>query len=480
MDGLSLNDAAFLYMETDKAPTHAATLQVFEVPAKKRKSYVEDLKRMMFDRRYLVPYLTHRLRFVPGNIDHPVWVDEGTFDVDHHITSVDLGGTGTLRDLEDTVARLHQERLPLDRPMWRIVVIEGLEDGRVAHYSAVHHSCVDGMGGQAPLNLLADPSPETTWNDPPARGPEQEPSGLSLYLKAINNLARANIDRWLSVPGTLKTAGALINRAIDPKKSFGALGTALKTPKTSFNVEIDSERTVAFGKWPLAEVKALSRALDCTVNDVFMAIAAGALRSYFERRGELPEEPLVAGCPVSVRSDDDQAQNNQVSLMLVSLETQVEDPLTRLANIRESARIGKAVSADLFGSGSLDLRAFGLPRLMKGAIGLAERTHLTKRIPMPMNITISNVPGPRGPLYSNGCEMTSMYPVSLATHGCGVNLTVISYRGSMDFAITAAACAMAEPQELRDDLLAAYRELTSLVLPESEAKTQDVRGVRAA
>jgi WS/DGAT/MGAT family acyltransferase len=211
-----------------------------------------------------------------------------------------------------------------------------------------------------------------------------------------------------------------------------------------------------------------------------MAIAAGALRSFFERRGELPEEPLVAGCPVSVRGDDDQAQNNQVSLMLVSLETQVEDPLTRLANIRESARIGKAVSADLFGSGSLDLRAFGLPRLMKGAIGLAERTHLTKRIPMPMNITISNVPGPRGPLYSNGCEMTSMYPVSLATHGCGVNLTVISYRGSMDFAITAAACAMAEPQELRDDLLAAYRELTSLVLPESEAKAQDVRGVRAA
>ncbi|MDH3641340.1 MAG: wax ester/triacylglycerol synthase family O-acyltransferase [Gammaproteobacteria bacterium] len=478
MDRLSLNDAAFLYMETDKAPTHAATLQLFEVPAEKLESYVDDFKRMMFDRRYLVPYLTHSLRFVPGNIDHPVWVDDGTFDVDQHIWSVDVGGAGTMHDLEDTVARLHQQRIPLDSPMWRIVVILGLQDGRVAHYSAVHHACVDGMGGQQPLNLLSDPSPDTTWNDPPARLPEKEPSGASLYLQAINTLAKANIDQWLSVPSTLKTAGALINRAIDSKKSFGALG--MKAPKTPFNVEIDSERTLAFGQIPLAEVKALSRALDCTVNDVFMAIAAGALRSFFMRRGELPAEPLIAGCPVSMRGSGDDSQNNQVSLMMVSLETHVEDPLTRLANIRESADIGKAVSADLFSSGSLDLHAFGLPTLMKGAIGLAERTHLTKRMPMPMNITISNVPGPKGPLYSNGSEMVAMYPVSLATHGAGVNLTVISYRGSMDIAVTAAACALAEPRELRDDLLAAHAELVSLVLAERESKTGEGPAVRAA
>jgi WS/DGAT/MGAT family acyltransferase len=480
MDNLSLNDAGFLYMETDKAPTHAATLQVFEVPVEKRDSYVDDLKRMMFDRRFLVPYLTHSLRFVPGNIDHPVWVDDGTFDPDYHVQCVDLGGEGTLRDLEDTVARVHQQRIPRDRPMWRIVVIQGLEGGRVAHYSAVHHSCVDGMGGQQPLNLLSDPGPETSWNDPPARLPEKEPSGPQLYLQAINKLARANLDQWLSVPGTLKTAGALVSRAVDPKKSFGAY--TMKTPKTSFNVEIDSERTLAFGQMPLADVKAMSRTLDCTVNDVFMAIAAGALRNFFLRRGELPEEPLIAGCPVSIRGEDDAAQNNQVSVMLVSLETQVEDPLTRLAGIRESAQIAKAVSADMFGSGSLDMRAFGLPNLMKGAIGLAESTHLMKYVPMPMNITISNIPGPRGPLFSNGSEMVAMYPVSLPTHGCGVNLTVISYRGSMDFTVTAAACALAEPQELRDDLLAAYAELAALVLPEAEQKPEqnEGEGVRAA
>jgi hypothetical protein len=128
------------------------------------------------------------------------------------------------------------------------------------------------------------------------------------------------------------------------------------------------------------------------------------------------------------------------------------------------------------------MRAFGLPNLMKGAIGLAESTHLMKYVPMPMNITISNIPGPRGPLFSNGSEMVAMYPVSLPTHGCGVNLTVISYRGSMDFTVTAAACALAEPQELRDDLLAAYAELAALVLPEAEQKPEqnEGEGVRAA
>ncbi len=481
MDDLSLNDAGFLYMETDKSPTHAATLQVFEVPIEKRATYVDDLKRMMFDRRYLVPYLTRRLCFVPGNIDHPVWVSDGSFDVDHHVTSVDLGGAGTLRDLEDTVARLHQERIPLDRPMWRIVVIEGLEGGRAAHYSAVHHACVDGMGGQQPLNLLSDPSPETAWNDPTPQPPEKAPSGVELYLKAINKLARSNIDQWLSIPGTLKTAGALVNRTLDPNKSFGAY--TMKTPKTSFNVEIDAERRLALGQMPLAEFKAMGKALDCTINDVFMAVAAGALRRFFLRRGELPTEPLIAGCPVSIRGDDDAAQNNQVSVMLVSLETHIEDPLERLTGIRASADVGKAVSADLFGSGSLDMRVFGLPNLMKGAIRLAESTHLTARLPMPMNITISNIPGPRGPLYSNGSEMVAMYPVSLPTHGCGVNLTVISFRGSMDFAVTAAACALEEPQELRDDLLAAYVELTELVLPQKTADAReqdDSEGTRAA
>ncbi len=465
MDDLSLNDAAFLYMETDKAPTHAATLQVFEVPAEKRASYVDDLKHLMYDRRYLVPYLTRRLRFVPGNIDHPVWVDSGTFDPDFHVQSVDLGGEGTLRDLEDTVARLHEQRIPLNRPMWRIVVVEGLAGGRVAHYSAVHHACVDGMGGQQPLNLLSDPTPEPRHFDPNARAPEREPSAIGLYLHAINKLARANVEQWMSVPKSLKTARAVIGRAIDPNKSFGAL--AMGAPKTSFNVEIDTARRLALGQMPLATVKAMSKTLGCTVNDVFMCMAAGALRRFFRRRGELPAEPLIAGCPVSVRSSDDTATNNQVTVMMVSLETHVADPLARLAGIRESARIGKAVTAELFGAGSVDLRTFGLPNFMRATMRLAERTHVMGRVSMPMNITISNVPGPRGPLYSNGAEMVAMYPVSVPTHGCGVNLTVISYRGSMDFAFTTAACALDEPQELRDDLLAEYQDMVTLVLPAS-------------
>jgi WS/DGAT/MGAT family acyltransferase len=462
MSHLSFGDASFLYMETDKVPTHAATLQIFEVPKEKQSKHVEDFRRIMFDRRYLVPYLTHRLCFVPGNIDHPEWVDDATFDTEFHVRSVDLGGEGTMRDLEDTVADLHQQRIPLDRPLWRTVIITGLAGGQVAHYSAVHHSCVDGMGGQQPLHLLADPSPEVVWRNPEARQPEREPSQTSLYLRALGRLAKANVAQLRGIPQGVQTVGSLVNRAFSPKKSFGAL--AAGAPKTSFNVEIDKGRSLALGQMPLSEFKALSKALDCTINDTFMTITAGALRRFFIRKNELPVDPLIAGCPVSVRQSGDESQNNQVTTMLVSLATDIEDPLKRLAAIRESAQVGKDVTAELYSSGSPDIEIFGLPSLMAGSIRLAENLHLAESLGMLMNLTVSNVPGPRDPLYSNGAEMLAMYPVSLALHGTGVNLTVISYRGSMDFAITSATCALAEPQELRDDFIAAYDELRELVL----------------
>ena len=392
-------------------------------------------------------------------------MDDATFDPEFHISSVDLGGEGTMRVLEDTVARLHQERIPKDHPMWRTVVITGLEGGRVAHYSAVHHVCVDGMGGQEPLHLLSDLTPETTWYHPEDREPEERPSQASLYLHALGRLTKSNFEQLRGMPQSIQAAGTLVGRAISAKKNFGALTQS--APETSFNVEIDEERRLALGKWPLADFKGVSKKLGCTVNDVFMAVASGALRRFFLRRGELPEEPLLAGCPVSIRSAGDTAQNNQLSMMVVSLETHIEDPLDRLVKIRESAEVGKEVSADLFSADSPEVHAFGLPGLMSGTMRMMESFHLSKHLFGVINIAISNVPGPPEQLYINGAEMTAMYPVSLPLHGTGVNLTVISYHGSMDFSITAAAKALDEPQELRDDLLAAFEEIRALVMDTS-------------
>jgi WS/DGAT/MGAT family acyltransferase len=462
MESLTFGDASFLYAETDKAPTHAATLQLFEVPAANRATFVDDLKRLMKERRHLVPYLTHRLVFVPGNLDHPVWVDDADFDADHHIQSVDLGGEGTMRELEDTVARLHEGRWSLDRPLWRIVVIEGLANGRAAYYSAVHHCCVDGMGGQLPINALTDTSAEPTHVIPEQRTAEAEPSSLELVAGALGRLTRAGFQQWTAVPKLLKTGGALLSRALDSKKTFGAY--TMGAPKTSLNVEIDERRTLAVGRLPLGDVKAIGKQFDCTVNDVFMAVTAGGLRRYLERHDELPEEPLIAGCPVSLRTSDDKGQNNQVTSMLVSLETHITDPVERMIGIRESAKIGKAVTAELFGSGGLELRMPGLPGLISGAMGLAERTHLTERVSMPLNVAISNIPGPRHQLYSNGAKMVGLFPVSLPMQGVGAILTVMGYLDFLDFSITAATTAMPEPQELRDDMLAAFLELSELVL----------------
>ena len=470
---LSATDAGFLYAETPLCPMHVASVQVMALPdGVSEDEFIASLKPFIAARGHLVPYLTNRLQATPFDLDHPLWVRDPDIDIDRHIYRVDVPAPGGQAELEQTIAELHATPMDRSRPLWEMAVLCGLaEDGdgpegrKVAYYSRVHHACLDGMAGQAATMTLMDTEPEPRpISTPPAEFTERPAhyDALSLMLDAWRNFTAAQVDQITGWPERLTASIRLSQRALDPSKSLGAPQSP--APKTAFNRPVGAARTFAVGELAVGEIKAVGRALNATLNDVFLAVCGGGLRRYFKANGELPDTSLIAGCPVSLRQPGDNSLNNQVTMMQVALGTDIADARERVAAVAASARAAKSTTADaaplLTGEAALP----GLPATLRGAALWAERAGAGDG-PQSINLVISNVPGPRQTLYSNGARMLTHYPVSIAAHGTGVNLTVQSYDGVLYLGITACAKALPEAGRLRDALLAEFIDLKAAVLP---------------
>jgi diacylglycerol O-acyltransferase len=473
MKKLGAMDANFLYSETPSSPNHVASLQIFELPEHQSESqFISGLKAFMAARIDLVPYLTRKLQLTPGGFDHPVWVSDGNFSVENHIVKVPLSAPGDMDQLESKVAEIHAELMDRDIPLWKLYVITGLKDNNVAFYNQVHHACIDGMAGQAATQILMDTTPEHPDHTPPVGFPRAETPGLAdLYTLAWQNFFNTRIDATDNFLGSMDSLARMGQRAIDPSKSFGAL--AKSAPGTRFNKSIGKERTFTVGELPLKDIKGIGKSIDCKVNDVFMAICSGGLRKYLQRTYELPGNPLISGCPVSLRKPGDTGMDNQVTMMSVSLATDIADPRLRLLSIRDSANTAKDVTADLASSLISNFAAPGLPSLATATAGLMERLGSGDFVSMPINVVISNVPGPRETLYSNGARMLTHYPVSIPAQGLGLNITVQSYGETLYFGLTACKKALPDSAVLRDDMLSAYAELKSLLI---DSKVMEFKG----
>jgi WS/DGAT/MGAT family acyltransferase len=425
----------------------------------------------MAARIHLVPYLARKIQFIPGGFDHPVWVNADDFDINDHIEEVKLPGTGDDHQLESCIADIHSGLMDRSKPLWKLIVITGLEDGNIAFYNQVHHACIDGMAGQAATQILMDTTPDHPAHAPPAGFPRAENPGLiDLYISSIQNLVNTQLKSALSFFNGVDSLARITQRIIDPSKSFGAVLES--APDTVFNKSIGKERSFAFGEFPLDSVKATGKSVGCKVNDVFLAICAGGLRKYLQRNldlpnHELPNHSLIAGCPVSLRKPGDDGMDNQVTMMSVSLATDIADPRLRLLAIKDSAETAKEVTADFAGSYDPDISLPGLPLVSSTAALIADQLNAADLFTTPINVVISNVPGPRETLYSNGARMLTHYPVSVPAHGLGLNITVQSYRDTLYFGVTACKKALPEAALLRDDMLEAYREL-KLLLPEKK------------
>jgi len=470
MEKLTAADASFFYSETPRCSSNIASVQLMELPESVSTStFVKSLKEFVLARKHLVTYMTRKPVFVPGNLDHPVWVEDENFDINNHVIEYPLPAPGTWRQVEDAVAEIHNIKLPLARPLWMFYVFTGLADNKVAYYQSVHHAALDGASGNATYEVLMDETPDHPPVEP-AEAEQQDElvTALTLVESAFENFLRFQMEGPVRLMGAMDSSARLMQRSLNPSEGFGALGKT--APKTPFNGKVSEQRAWRTGEMPLADIKKMGKMLGATVNDIVMAVCAGGLRSYLMRHNALPGESLIAGCPVSMRKPGDTSPGNQVSMMNVELATQIADPLERLSVIRASAKTAKEVTAELAGVYEPNAAFPGMPSMLNSSINAVESFGLADFFSGPINVVISNALGPRATLYSNGARMMSHHPVSIVAQGIGVNITVQSYVDQVYLGITTCAKAVPDADILRDDLMAAFEELKMRLFPQNLAE----------
>ncbi|MDR6853955.1 wax ester/triacylglycerol synthase family O-acyltransferase [Variovorax guangxiensis] len=469
MDHLSGMDASFLHLETPESPMHVGSLQLIDLPPGYEGDFAEDAKKYLSGRLHLASVFVRKLAMMPFDLANPVWVDDDDLDLDHHIHHVIMPRPGTLAQLERLVGRLHSSLLDRSRPLWEMHIIEGLQTGQVALYSKMHHAAIDGQAGVAVAKALFDISETPAPVKAPrvTRRPDSSQLGMAeLATAALSNAVQQYVKLIQSIPATAK---AITNVLMPVSESTGQrafeLPKALRTaPRTPLNVSITNQRSFAARSVPLAEVKQMSKATDTSLNDIVLAICAGALRRYLADYGCKPAKPLIAGVPVSLRSEGNTDLNNQVSVMLVSLATDIADPLERLAAIHESSSEGKKLTGNVKAAIPTDFPSLGVPSLMSGLASLYGRSGLADKLPPAANVAISNVPGPSFALYFAGAKVAAYFPVSIPGHGLALNMTVQSYNGALEFGLTACRRAVPDVADLGDYVVAEHKKLFGLIV----------------
>lgn len=488
MRQLTSLDAQFLVIEDGRHYGHVSAVAIYDPSTAPGGVLNAARVRATIEQRlHLLPPFRWRLAEVPFGLDHPYWVDDERFDLEFHVRELALPSPGDDRQLAEQVARIFARPLDRSRPLWELYVIEGVHGGRVAVFTKIHHAAVDGMSGAEILSVLLDVSPEGRYIEPPPssnlRG-EHQPGELEMLGRGIAGLPRQPVRMARQLPKTLANLDVLptmrhlpganqiasltrsIGRAVAPRRDDGGVleGRTLHAPHTRFQAAISPYRRVAFGSIDLTEVKAVKNAFGCTVNDVVMAICAGALRSFMKAHRELPDEPLVAMVPVSVRTPEQFGTfGNRVSTMVVALPTDEPDPARRLELVHRTMLSAKERHQALPATLLQDANEIIPPALLARASRVTARLATTRGLQAPVNVVISNVPGSPVPLYLAGARLEAQYPVSAIMDGVGLNITLLSYRDQLDFGVVGDREMLDNAWDLIDRLRSAHAKLLALV-----------------
>ena len=481
MDQLSGTDGAFLHIETPETPMHVGSLQIFDLPEGYKGEFFEDAKRFVGGRMHMASVFQRKLALMPFDLANPVWVDDEDVDLDYHMRRITLPKPGTWAQLEQYVARLHSSLLDRSRPLWEVYIFDGLKTGQVASYTKVHHAAIDGQAGVAMTKALYT----DTANPPPVKPPRVRPR-TNRYQLGVAELAGAALSNAVAqyfrlVKAAPGNARSLISVLLPVSEKTGKRRFTLPkrfeaAPRTPLNVSITNQRAFAARSLSLAEIKGMARHSGNSLNDIVLAICAGALKRYLADYDCKPDKPLAAAVPISLRSPGDTAMNNQSSMMLVSLATDIDDPLLRLAAIHDAADVGKKMTGRFKGAMTTEIPSLGAPWLMSGLASLASRSRLGERLPALANVIVSNVPGPQTELYFAGARLVGFYPVSIPQHGMALNITCQSYNGLLEFGLTACRRAMPDVADLADYIVDEHRKLLARIMAEpSRAAMADPR-----
>jgi WS/DGAT/MGAT family acyltransferase len=468
---LNALDTAWLFTESRATPNHVGGLLQFRLPERARKDF---MRRLMAGfrghRKFKAPW-NRRLKYPFNKNPLPVWIEDDDIDLEYHVRHAALPWPGGERELGELVGRLQSQPLDLSRPPWECTIIEGLEGGRFALFIKMHHSLIDGVSGMKLLQRAMSTDRAKSVRMPPfwASGAPAARPKRAAPAPTFASAAAAAVDalkgQASSLPQLGKAFGQILKRVGDPGEG---LVVPFDSPRSMLNGRVRETRRFATQQFPMERLRALAAAAKGTLNDVVLAICAGALRRFLLERDSLPEKSLTAGIPVSVRPRDDEGAGNAISFIVATLATDIADPGERFRAIRDSVSHAKAHVQGLPRAAMLQYTVLLMaPTIVTLLTGIGGRTR-----PM-FNITISNVPGPEKPLYFRGAELVAIYPASIVTHGQALNITCQSYAGAMNFGFTGCHSTVPSLQKLAVYATEALEELEAALLPRGRsAKTR--------
>jgi WS/DGAT/MGAT family acyltransferase len=472
-------DAAFLSLETPTTPMHVGVALVLDPPEGRRSLFSPEtryaqIRRVIEQRLHLVAPMRQRAVRVPFGLHHPVWVEDPDFELDDHLSRASLPSPGGKAELDAFVASVMSRQLDPDRPLWEMHVVEGLAGERTALVAKVHHAILDGVSGASVLAAFLDLNPRSRVVALPQEWhPGALPSNAQMLKHAASSLAHQ--------PGTtLSTLQAGVDAVADlgmHNRELTGRGEQappgfFSAPRTSFNGAVSNRKRFGSLSVPLEDVKLVGRVFEATVNDVVLACVSGGLRGLLTARGEEVDHTLVAMVPVSTRPEGEgETLGNQISGMLVSLASDVDEPVRRLDAIAESARVAKEQEKLHRGRFIGDLAQIALPALTSRLARAVAGTRLFDKVRPPFNVTVSSVRGPDFSLFCAGSRVVDLYPVGPIAEGTGLNVTVFSYMDRVHFGLFACRKLLPELDQLGDFIDDALAELVACAL--------DARGATA-
>ncbi|SFC36944.1 Diacylglycerol O-acyltransferase [Polaromonas sp. OV174] len=498
MKPLSGLDATFLYLETPEMPMHVGSLNLCELPAGFKGSFHKAVTQHIAKRMHLAPVFSRKLVFMPLDLGHPLWVEADAVDIGFHIRRADPAKKGSapmsLAEVHKLCAQLHGELIDRNFPLWEFYIFDRIQlpqsqGGKIVagFFSKIHHAALDGKGGVMLANALLDLSPQPREVAPPDPGRRRTLESDLKLGKMIGAVFSSSLGQLAKLAKTLPSAASTFGSTLARQStSASAKGVRPKmpmklAPATPFNTGIGAGRVFVTASLPLAECKAMGKAVGGTFNDMVLWLCSTALRDYLTQHHSLPKKSLVAAMPVSLReaeaggAADASNLGNQVSLSLVELGTHLAHPLKRMNAIMASTTKVKSSMQSLKGLLPTDYPSLLAPWLVGGAGKLALNTYgksgLASRLPSMANLAISNVPGPAVPLYLAGARFLTFHPLSIILHGLALNITIQTYAGQVDFGIIADKKALPQAQDLAKAIEAAFELAQTLMGSAAPAKT---------
>lgn len=452
---MPVTDSMFLLGESREHPMHVGALELFTPPSGAGPDFVRDVHEKLLSFTTVDPVFRKRPADPVGSLGNLWWSDESDIDLEYHVRHSALPSPHRVRELLTLTSRLHGALLDRHRPLWEMHLIEGLDDGRFAVYTKLHHSLMDGVSGLRLLQrtMSSDPDARNSpapWNLPTR--PSVDGDSCRPRSSVLRTARDAAVEIVALAPAAVEIARSVLGRH--------ELKFPYEAPRTMLNVPIGGARRFAAQSWPLERIHAVRKAAEVSVNDVVLAMCSGAVRSYLDEQNALPDAPLIAMVPISLREDHKADEGgNAVGVTLCNLATDKADPAQRLAAIHDSMVEGKALFGHLTPVQALVWSAINI-----SPMALAPVPGVVRFTPPPFNVIISNVPGPRETLYWNGSRLDGIYPTSIVVEGQALNITLTNNADNLDFGVIGCRRSVPRLQRILVHLETALGELEASLL----------------